>query len=298
MREVKVRRSILSSKNGIVWVAIIPAVIFFIVFRYGVMAYAFYLSLHKWNMGNLLAVGLGNYVRVLTEDPLFYKSLGNTFYYAMVVIPLGTLLALLIAIAVNQLDTIGKVFRAIYFIPVVVSMVAVAVVWKWLYQPTFGLINFIIQALGGPRIMWLQSPYAAMPAVMIASIWRGLGYTLIIFLAGLQGIPRVFYEAAIIDGANRWQLFVRITLPLLKPTVTFVLVIGVIGSLQVFAPMYVLAQGSGPLNSTRTIVVHLYERAFTYFEMGYGSAAAFVLFIIILILTMVQLYLLRMKWEY
>jgi ABC-type sugar transport system permease subunit len=236
----------------------------------------------------------------LKEDPLFYKALWNTLYYAVVTIPVGSALALILAVGVNGLGRLATVFRTIYFLPVVSSLVAISVVWRWLYQPSFGLINQIIEALGGPRLMWLQEPSLAMPAVMFMAIWHGVGYTMVIFLAGLQGIPQTFYEAAMIDGANKWQLLRHITIPLLMPTITFLLVTGLIGSLQVFTEMYVLlgSPGSGPLHATRTIVVHLYERAFTYFQIGYASAIAFVLFAIILVFTILQLRLLRTRWEY
>lgn len=292
---------IFSSKNLLILVAIVPMVIFYLIFSYGAIIYAFYISLHKWNVGEaIVPLGFANYVKVLKEDPLFYKALGNTFYYAAVTIPVGSSLALLLAVGINGLGKLATLFRTIYFLPVVSSLVAISVVWRWLYQPQFGLINQFIDFLGGPRLMWLQDTRLAMPAVMIMAIWHGVGYTMVIFLAGLQGIPQTFYEAAMIDGANRWQLLRHITIPLLMPTITFVLVTGLIGSLQVFTEMYVLlgSPGSGPLDATRTIVVHLYERAFTYFQMGYASALAFVLFGIILILTIIQLRLLRSRWEY
>jgi len=301
MERIRKFRSILSSRNMLILVAIVPTVIFYLVFSYGAIVYAFYLSLHKWTVGEpIIFLGFANYEKALREDPLFYKALWNTFYYAVVTIPVGLALALILAVGINGLGRLATVFRTIYFLPVVSSLVAISVVWRWLYQPNFGLINQVIGALGGPRLMWLQEPSLAMPAVMIMAIWHGVGYTMVIFLAGLQGIPQTFYEAAMIDGANKWQLLKNITIPLLMPTITFVLVTGLIGSLQVFTEMYVLvgSPGSGPLNATRTIVVHLYERAFTYFQMGYASATAFVLFAIILVFTILQLRLLRTRWEY
>jgi len=301
MERIRKFRSILSSRNMLILVAIVPTVIFYLVFSYGAIVYAFYLSLHKWTVGEpIIFLGFANYEKALREDPLFYKALWNTFYYAVVTIPVGSALALILAVGINGLGRLANVFRTIYFLPVVSSLVAISVVWRWLYQPNFGLINQVIGALGGPRLMWLQEPSLAMPAVMIMAIWHGVGYTMVIFLAGLQGIPQTFYEAAMIDGANKWQLLKNITIPLLMPTITFVLVTGLIGSLQVFTEMYVLvgSPGSGPLNATRTIVVHLYERAFTYFQMGYASATAFVLFAIILVFTILQLRLLRTRWEY
>jgi multiple sugar transport system permease protein len=301
VEKAKRYRVIFSSRNMLILTAILPTVIFYIIFAYGAMIYAFYLSLHNWTLGQPIRfIGFSNYLKVLKEDPLFYKSLGNTFYYSIVVVPLGGILALLLAVGINGLGKLASVFRIIYFAPVVSSLVAISVVWRWLYQPEFGLINEILGILGGPKLMWLQDPHLAMPAVIIMAIWHGVGYTMVIFLAGLQGIPQTFYDAAVIDGANRWQLLRHITVPLLMPTIIFVLVTGVIGSFQVFTEMFVLlgSPGSGPLNSTRTIVVHLYERAFSYFQLGYASATAFILFGIILIFTIIQLRLLRIQWEY
>ena len=302
MKRIKPHRDIFAPKKMFVLAVIAPVITFYAIFSYGAMIYAFYLSLHEWTVGKpVLFSGLGNYIKTLREDPLFYKALGNTFYYGIVAVPLGAFLALLLAMAINRLGTIGKmIFRALYFTPVVCSLVAISMVWKWLYQSRFGLFNQIIRALGGSRLLWLESPSLAMSAVIIMSIACGLGYTMIIFMAGLQGIPETFYEAATIDGANRWKLFKNITLPLLMPTITFIIVLGTIASLQVFTQMYVLlgAPGSGPLNSTRTIVVHLYDRAFSYYQLGYASATAFVLFVIILVLSIIQLRVLRTKWEY
>lgn len=294
-------KRVFSSRNMIILTAVVPTILFYIVFAYGAMAYAFYISLHNWTLGEPVRfISFLNYIRVLREDLLFYKSLGNTFYYSAIVVPLGAILALLLAVGINGLGRLAPVFRVIYFTPVVSSLVAISVVWRWLYQPEFGLINEILGVFSKVKPMWLQDPKLAMPAVIIMAIWHGIGYTMVIFLAGLQGIPQTFYEAAMIDGASKWQLLRHITIPLLMPTITFVLVTGVIGTLQVFTEMFVLlgSPGSGPLNSTRTIVVHLYERAFSYFQLGYASATAFILFGIILIFTIIQLRLLRTQWEY
>jgi multiple sugar transport system permease protein len=303
MKKVKFEISKLLSKNAFVLAVIVPTIIFFSIFYYGAVGYAFYISFYKWALREGTFVGLANYIKILGKDLLFYKALGNTFYYTVLDVFVGSSVSLLLAVAVNQVGTVGKVFRGIYFIPYIGSLVATSVIWRWLYQPKLGLINNIIGLLGGSSLMWLESPSLAMLAVIIFSMWFMIGFRMIIFVAALQGIPPVFYEAAEIDGANRWQLFVHITIPLLRPAITFVIVVGMIGALQVFIPMYVLdvplgGVGSGPLNSTRTIVVHLYERAFTYYQMGYASATAVLLFVIILIFSAVQLRLLQTKWTY
>lgn len=291
-------KKIFNSENRIIIAAMVPCILSYLVFSGFPMVYAFYLSFQSWTVGESPEfLGFQNYLKALIADPLFYKALKNTFFYSFTIVALGTTVALLVALLVNHAGKLAGVFRTVYFIPVVTSLVAASVIWTWLYQPSFGLFNQILHLIHGPKMMWLESPSQALPSVMIMMIWKNLGFTMVIFLAGLQGIPQTFYEAAMIDGANRWQLFRRITIPLLKPTMTFVLVIGVIGSLQAFTEMFVMAQG-GPLHATRTIVYHLYERAFEYFQLGYASATAIILFIIIMIFTYFQLRLLRTTWEY
>jgi multiple sugar transport system permease protein len=213
--------------------------------------------------------------------------------------------ALFVAMLINSQKRLVSFFRTTYFIPVVTSAVATSVMWRWLYQPRFGLINQLINlvfvdTLGlhiNPSIQWLTSKSLAMPSIIAMDIWKGLGFTMVLFLAGLTSIPSVYYEAAKIDGAGRWRLFRHITVPLLQPTLVFVLVTGMIGSLQVFTPMYVMTAG-GPVNSTKTIVYLLYDKAFTIYRFGYASGLAFMLFAIVLVLTAIQLRLTRMRWEY
>jgi multiple sugar transport system permease protein len=278
--------------------AIVPCICFYIIFSGVPMIYALYLSFHKWSFTTPPQwAGTANFVKVFTGDKIFYKALKNTLYYAVVTVPVGMVLALMVALMVNSVKRLTGVIRTIYFIPVVTSMVACAVVWRWLYQPRFGLFNTILSMMGLKKLMWLDSPSLAMPSVIAMSIWKGLGFTVVLFLAGLQGIPRTFYEAAEIDGASRLKVILYITIPLLRPTIAFILITGMIGSLQVFSQMYILTQG-GPLYATTTIVYHLYLRAFEFFQMGYASSIAFVLFIMIITFTMFQLRMARTKWEY
>lgn len=296
---LKRRKKIFTDQKLIIMAAMVPSIIFYLTFLGIPMVYAFYVSFHKWPVAAAPTfVGINNYIKTLTNDPLFYTALRNTFYYTAVTVPAGMVLAMGLAILINGIiEQLRGIFRTVYFIPVVTSLVACAFIWKWLYQPMFGLFSQILATIGLPKLMWLQSTSLAMPSIMLMSMWKGVGFTIILFLAGLQGIPQVFYEAAWIDGAGRWQLLTKITIPLLRPTIVFVLVIGTIYGFQVFTEMYLMTAG-GPLHTTRTIVLHLYERAFDYFQMGRATATAFILFLIIIVFTYVQLRSTYSTWEY
>jgi multiple sugar transport system permease protein len=233
-------------------------------------------------------VGLKNYITMFREDELFRKSLINTFYFTLGVVPLGTVLSLLAAVVMNQKLRGQTFFRTVYFLPTVCSGIAIALLWAWLYNTQFGLINSMLRTIGLPKVSWLGDKRIAMPSVIIMTIWRGLGYSMILFLAGLQGIPQEYYEAATIDGASRWQLFRRITLPLLSPTTFFVIILSMIGSFQVFEATYIMTQG-GPYYATYTMVLLIFNQGFLWFRMGYASALAYILFAIILAVTLVQI---------
>ncbi|MCZ7545605.1 MAG: sugar ABC transporter permease [Anaerolineae bacterium] len=271
------------------------------------MIYSLIGSLYDWNPYSPEAtyVGLGNFAEALTQDPLVGKSLVNVVYYVILTLPLGAALALIVAVMINSLPRLKGLYRVIYFLPVVTSAVAVSVLWRWLYQQRFGLFNQVLNIILvdtlhldiNPNVQWLTSPQIAMPSVAAMVIWQGLGFTMVLFLAGLSSIPQELYEAAKIDGAGAWQRFRGITIPLLQPTMVFVLVTGLIGGMQVFTPMYVMTQG-GPVNATKTIVFHLYQKAFTLFRFGYASSLAFILFAIILTLTLIQIRFLRTRWQY
>lgn len=232
-------------------------------------------------------IGLENYTKLL-NDPLFWKALGNTFYFVAVGGPLSILVSLLAAILLNiKLIKFKSIFRLSYFMPVVTTLVAVAIVWRFIYHPKFGILNYLLSFLGIGHIDWLGNPYTSMPAIILMSIWKNFGYNMIIFIAGLQNIPEYLYEAATLDGANKWQQFKNITLPMLAPTFLFVTVITMIGFFQVFAEPYIMTQG-GPLDSTLTIVLYMYREGFRWWNMGYSAAIAFVLFLIIFAGTLIQ----------
>ncbi len=228
-----------------------------------------------------------NYVFMFTGDPIFWKVLGNTIYYSLVQVPLNVVVALALATALNMRLRGVVIYRTLYFVPVVSSIIAVAIVWRWMYDADWGILNWLISFVGIPKQNWLFDPKLAMPSVIAMNVWKNMGYNMVLFLAGLQGIPDVYYEAAKIDGARGWQLFRHITLPLLSPVMLFVLVISVINSFQVFGAIYIMTKG-GPLDATNVLVYHLYFKGFQDLQMGYAAALAWVLFAFLFVITIVQ----------
>jgi multiple sugar transport system permease protein len=237
-------------------------------------------------------VGFDNYSTVLA-NPLFWKALGNTFYFVIVGGPLSVAVSLAAALLVHARATrLRGLFRTIYFIPVVTTLVAVAIVFRYLDHPKYGLINYAIGILGVPPIDWLGDPRFAMPAIVVLAVWKNFGYNMLILIAGLANISEEQYEAARLDGAGWWGQFRHVTLPGLAPTFLFVAVITMLGNFQIFAEPYVMTQG-GPLRSTTTVVLLMYEEGFRWWRMGLSSAIAFVLFVIMLLGTWLQLRLTR-----
>ena len=237
---------------------------------------------------NVRIIAFRNYSQLL-GDALFWKALGNTLYFAAVGGPLTVIVSLAMALLVNAKTARWKpLFRTIYFAPVVTTVVAVAVVWKYLYNPKFGLFNRGLELLHIPPIDFLGDPHWAMPAIILLSIWKNFGYTMIIFVAALQAIPEELYEAARIDGANAIQQFRHVTLPMLGPTFVFVGIITAIGFLQLFPEPYVMT-GGGPVNATLSVVMLMYEQGFKFWKMGYAAAVAFLLFLVIGLATLLQL---------
>ena len=267
---------------------LLPNIVGFLVFSSIPVLVTLGISTLDWDMIRTPTfVGIGNYAVLVTQDAVFRQVLGNTAFYVVGTVPAGIVLSLLLALAMNaQLRGI-TFFRAIFFVPVITSAVAVAMVWRWLYNRDFGLINLALHAVGLPAIPWLSSSAWAMPAIILMAIWKRVGYDMVIYLAGLQAIPPQLYEAAQIDGAGRWRRFWHITLPLLTPTTFFISVISIIGSFQVFDLAFILTSG-GPGNATNTMVMYVYNQAFQFFHMGYAAAVAWVLFLIILAITLVQ----------
>lgn len=272
-----------------------PALLVIFIFFFVPVAAAFLLSFTDFDiyaLGNLeylRFVGLGNYLRLI-QDPLFWIALRNTLYFVLIGGPLSIGVSLGVALLLNsKLVRFKGVFRSVLFMPVVTTLVAVAVVWRYLYHPRYGLLNYGLGLIGGVGpIDWLGDPTWAMPAIILMAVWKNFGFNMIIFIASLQSIPQHLYEAARIDGADAWRQFRHVTLPLLGPTFTFVTLITLIGYFQLFAEPYVMTQG-GPAHSTLSIVLFMYEQGFRWWDLGYAAAVAFVLFLIILAATFLQL---------
>lgn len=239
------------------------------------------------DFSTLRFVGLDNYLNLFKDD-LFWTALKNTFYFVIVAGPLSIMISLGAALLLNsKLVRFKAIFRLSYFLPVVTTLVAVAIVWRFIYHHNFGIMNYFIGFFGIDPIDWLGDPFWAMPSIILMAVWKNFGYNMIIFIAGLQNIPEELYEAANIEGANAWQKFKSITIPMLAPTTIFISIITMIGFFQLFAEPYVMTQG-GPLNSTLSIVQYMYQEGFRWWNMGYSASIAFVLFFIIFIGTLIQ----------
>ncbi len=261
------------------------------------MAIALYLSLTNYDVFTRIDwVGLSNYQDVF-DDELFWRALANTTTYTAWTIPLSMAVGLGLALLLNQRLRALGVYRTIYYLPVVTSMVAVAMIWIQLFDPLYGLISNALESIGITGVDWLGDPHLAMPTVVAVSVWKSIGWTMLIYLAGLQGIPDSLKDAAAIDGASGWQSFWKISLPLLRPTTFFIFVTSLIGAFQVFDQVYVMT-GGGPANATTTLVHQIYNAAFKALDMGYAAAMSFVLFGIILAVSLVSIRAIRSEVAY
>ena len=244
-----------------------------------------------YSLGNLSYarfIGLQNYIQIF-KDPLFWQSLKNTLCFVVAGGPLSIVVSLAAALLLSsKLVKYKGLFRLVYFMPVVTTIVAVSILWRFIYNPHFGILNYLLSFAGVHPIDWLGDPHWAMPAIILMVVWKNFGYNMIIFIAGLQNIPEDLYEVASLEGASEWNKFKNITLPMLAPTTLFVSIITMIGYFQLFAEPYVMTQG-GPLNSTLSIVLYMYREGFRWWNMGYSAALAFILFFIILIVSLIQL---------
>lgn len=272
-----------------------PVLLLFSVFTVFSVGYAFYLSFHEWNILEPAKpyVGLDNYSRLL-EDERFHQAVINTIYYTAGSVPLTMGIGLLIALLLNTQIRARGLFRALFYLPVLTPLVIASIIWKWVYNGDYGLLNYYLMELNliDEPLLWLSDPNLAMPAVIITSVWKGVGFAMVVYLAGLQSIPEDYYDAAKIDGANGWRRLTDITIPLLSPTTLFLLVISVLGSFQVFTQIFIMTNG-GPLGRTRTVVWYIYTTAFRDFNMGYAAAMAFALFAMMLVFTLLQFKLLN-----
>ena len=268
-----------------------PALIFISIFNiypiFKSLAMSFYTDYNIFT-GEVKAYGLDNFSQIFS-DPSFFRAIKNTFFFVLGVVPISVVISLAIAILLNKIPKLSDFFRSIYFLPFVTSTVAVSIVWNWLYHTRFGLINYFLSFIGVDAISWLTDPNYSIMALVIMSVWKGLGYNIILFLVGLNNINKTYYQAAEVDGAKGWQQFTNITVPLLSPYILLVSIIGVINSFKVFTEVYSLFAGRpGPAGSALTMVFYIYEKFYTEYQYGVASAAGIVLFLIILVFTLLQ----------
>lgn len=275
-----------ASRNRWGIVFILPQLISLICLGLIPIVIAFVLSFYEWNgFSSPAFIGLDNF-RSVFSDPDTMTAVKNTLLYAIIYVPCSIALALLLAVLLN--NAMGKMFyRAVFFLPQVVTSVGIAVVWSWIYQPQFGILNMVLNYFGIEGREWLRDPATAMGAVIVMSIWWGLGYNIVLFLAGLQNVPRAYTDAARIDGANAAQVFFRITVPLISPTTLLVTITTMINAFQVFDQMFLLTSG-GPAKKTYTLAIHIYQTAFKSFELGKASTIALILFLVVVIISAVQ----------
>lgn len=290
------KKKLLSADNITGYVFILPLIIYFAIFLLAPMIISFIYSFTEWNMRTEPEfVGLQNYKDLLFNSllyPKFWISMGVTLKYIVLELPGSLIISLSLALLLNMKIKGSNIFRVLFYIPVVTSGVAVAAIWKWIYDSNFGILNTIIKVIPGDFLQthsWLNEQETALPAIVAMIIWSGLGFKILIFLSGLKTIPDELYEASYIDGASVIQRFFYITLPMLAPTTFFLVVTGLIGSFQVFDQMYLMTGGTGgPNDSTLTYVLSLYNHAFRYNEMGIASAMSYILFLIILLITAIN----------
>jgi len=269
-------------------VFILPAFTVYLVFWIYPFIYVLYLSFHQWHLGlgRPNFVGFQQYVSLMANND-FQNALKNTFLYMIMTVPLFIVVALALAILVNRkIKGIG-VFRVAYYLPVVTSLVAVGVIWTWLYDVDYGLLNFLLGKVGIPQQLWLSDTRTALPSIVVVQVWQYVGFYMIIYLAGLQNIPQIYYEVARMDGAGWWAQFRFITLPSLSEVSFLILIVAAVQSWRMFALVHVMTEG-GPLKSTELILNYLYSRAFESFQIGYSSSIAIVMFVILLSLTLIQ----------
>ena len=272
-----------NSERIAAWIFIMPAVLGIIIFIIIPIFFSFGLSFAKWDLLNPIEfVGFDNYKEILTE-PLFGKILLNTVIFALATSIFGVIIPLILASILNRKIRGSEFFKTAYFLPFITPMIVIGIIWQWIFDPNIGLLNKVLQI----HVNWLYDPHWAMPALIIVSVWKLIGYNMIIFLSSLSGISNSMFEAAKIDGATPIETFFYVTIPLLSPTIFFVVIITAVSSFQIFDLIYLMTQG-GPLDSTNVLVYAIYKNAFEYFNAGKASAIAYVLFIIILILTLIQ----------
>ncbi len=296
------------SQLAFVYTILIPLLAIFLIFQIWPIVKLLDLSLRNWGQviaGQPSFAGLANFARMVA-DPIFWRVLGNTFEFTALRVPAGMVLGLVLALAIQRTLRLRGFYLAAFFSPYTTSIAAMALVFTYFYHPVYGLFNSILQQLGLPTMRFLSSTTEALPSIVLVDLWKTIGFTVVIFVAGLEGIPREFDDAAAVDGASAWQRFRYITFPMLLPTTYLLLLTNVISAMRVFVPVFMMTSITGntrgtlggPLNSTNVLTVYMYQSAFHYNDFGYASAIAMVLFFIVLGFTALQLRTLRVTWEY
>ncbi|OPA79292.1 ABC transporter permease [Paenibacillus selenitireducens] len=280
------------------YVMVAPSIAIFSIFFIYPIFYMIYLSFFNWDFINPVKefVGLDNFTELFRNNE-FLQVLSNTLNYTLLTVSLSIVISLFLAIWLNREGTWYGIVQGALFSPHIISLVSVSLVWMWLMDPQFGLLNWLLQLVGLPKLEWLSSPDSSLLSLVLVAVWKGVGYNALIFIAGLQSIPKDMYEASALDEANRLRTFYKITLPMLSPTLFFLIIINLISSFQVFETIAIMTKG-GPVNSTNTLVFYIYEYGFRYFKIGYASAAGVVLLVVVGLLTLVYFKLLSRKVHY
>lgn len=289
MIEIKIKtNSQMASQKALIILVSVLMISFYSVFSIGPMIYAFVGSFADWNpiKDTFQFIQFNNYIH-LFNNPLFWKSLKNTIYFVAVVVTGRVVLGFLIALGLNSIRKYKSMMRSLYFLPVIMPIVAVALVWKWLYDPNIGFFQMVLSAFGITNVKFLFDPDLALPSIMLMTIWKDVGYAVIIFLAGLMDVPQSIIEASEIDGANKRQQLWNIIIPTLKPTLIFVIITSIISYFQTFTQIFIMTKG-GPGTSTHVLLYMIYREAFQYYRFGYASAITVCLFIVIMIVTFIQ----------
>lgn len=283
----KKKSNLYAHEHRVAFMFVILPVIGFLVFSLLPFLYSVYASLTDWNgLGRMNFIGLENFQK-LVRDPYFYQTMGNTIFL-MIGIPIGLLVSFALASALSRGIKGTTIFRTVYYIPVISSLAAISILWQWAYNGDFGLINQVLDIFGIDGPNWLQNPATVKPAIILMTIWKGLGYSMLLYLAAIQSVPKTFYEAAELDGASSFQKFTNITWPMVRPVTFFLIVTNIIGGAQIFTEINIMTPTGGPKYSSATIVWYIWQKAFKNWQMGYASSMALVLAVIVFIVTAIQ----------
>lgn len=284
---IKKKNNLYAHEHRVAFMFVILPVIGFLVFSLLPFLYSVYASLTDWNgLGRMNFIGLENFQK-LVRDPYFYQTMGNTIFL-MIGIPIGLLLSFALASALSRGIKGTTIFRTVYYIPVISSLAAISILWQWAYNGDFGLINQVLDIFGIDGPNWLQNPATVKPAIILMTIWKGLGYSMLLYLAAIQSVPKTFYEAAELDGASPFQKFTNITWPMVRPVTFFLIVTNIIGGAQIFTEINIMTPTGGPKYSSATVVWYIWQKAFKNWQMGYASSMALVLAVIVFIVTAIQ----------